>query len=85
MTGHEIQLQQVVLNLVMNAIEAMDSVPLGQRKLHVRTGLHESNGMKVSIEDTGNGIEPANLERVFQPMFTTKARGMGMGLRFAGR
>jgi C4-dicarboxylate-specific signal transduction histidine kinase len=79
-TGQEIQLQQVVLNLVMNAIEAMDSVPLGQRRLRVKTELRESVGVKVSIEDTGKGIEPSDFAHVFRPMFTTKARGMGMGL-----
>jgi signal transduction histidine kinase len=79
-SGHQVQLQQVVLNLAMNAIEAMDTLRLGQRELRVRTELHETGGVKVSVEDTGKGIAPADLERVFQPMVTTKATGMGIGL-----
>ncbi len=77
-TGDEVQLQQVVLNLVMNAIEAMQPVP--RRVLTVKSGQVNANMVQVSIEDTGTGVDPSNLDRIFSPLFTTKERGMGMGL-----
>jgi signal transduction histidine kinase len=76
--GNEVQLQQVILNLVMNAIESMDSAET--RVLSIKSGITGRNGVRVSIADTGSGIDQANLNRIFEPMFTTKARGMGMGL-----
>jgi signal transduction histidine kinase len=76
--GNEVQLQQVILNLVTNAIESMSS--LQTRVLRIKTELSQSNTVHVSIEDTGTGIEPSDVARLFKPMFTTKARGMGMGL-----
>jgi signal transduction histidine kinase len=76
--GYEVQLEQVILNLVMNGIESMNSVE--PRVLSIKSEITEHNGVRVSIADTGSGIDPANLNRVFKPMFTTKARGMGMGL-----
>jgi len=79
-TGNPIQLQQVVLNLVMNAIEAMHSALPGSRMLRVQSELTKSNEVYVSIEDNGTGITPSDRERIFKPLFTTKLRGMGMGL-----
>jgi signal transduction histidine kinase len=76
--GNEVQLQQVILNLVMNAIESMDSVET--RVLSIKSENTGHNGIRVSIADTGSGIDVANLNHLFEPMFTTKARGMGMGL-----
>src|SRR6516164_2607728 len=76
--GNEVQLQQVILNLVMNAIESMDSAET--RVLSIKSGITGRDGVRVSIADTGSGIDQANLNRIFEPMFTTKARGMGMGL-----
>ena len=76
--GNQVQLQQVILNLVMNAIESMSSSQT--RVLHIKTELSQSNTVHVSIEDTGTGIKSSDVARVFKPMFTTKARGMGMGL-----
>jgi signal transduction histidine kinase len=76
--GDKVQLQQVVLNLVMNAIEAMHSVQ--PRVLKIQTEQTGLGLVRVSIEDTGTGIDPSNLGRIFQPLFTTKATGMGMGL-----
>jgi signal transduction histidine kinase len=76
--GDKVQLQQVVLNLVMNAVEAMQSVRT--RVLKVKTDQTNPGMVRVSIEDTGTGIDPANIDRVFKPFFTTKANGMGMGL-----
>jgi signal transduction histidine kinase len=76
--GNEVQLQQVVLNLVMNAIEAMQTVE--SRMLTVRSCVSKPDFVHVSIEDTGTGVEPSNENRIFEPMFTTKERGMGIGL-----
>ena len=76
--GSEVQLQQVVLNLVMNAKDAMESAP--RRELLVRSERSEPGQLQVSIEDSGPGIPPSQLDKVFQPMFTTKSHGMGMGL-----
>ena len=77
--GNEVQLEQVILNLVMNAIESMGSAA-ESRVLSLKSESTEHNTVLVSIADTGSGIDIANLNRIFQPMFTTKARGMGMGL-----
>ena len=77
--GNEVQLRQVVLNLVMNAIELMASVA-ELRVLSIKSEFTEHNSVLVSIADTGSGIDVANLNRIFAPMFTTKTRGMGMGL-----
>ena len=76
--GNQVQLQQVILNLVMNAVEAMSSSQT--RVLHIKTELSQSNKLRLSIEDTGTGIKPSDVDRLFKPMFATKARGMGMGL-----
>jgi signal transduction histidine kinase len=76
--GDKVQLQQVVLNLVMNAIESMHSVQ--PRVLKIQTEQTGADLVHVSIEDTGTGIDASNLERIFKPLFTTKANGMGMGL-----
>jgi C4-dicarboxylate-specific signal transduction histidine kinase len=76
--GNEVQLQQVILNLVINAIESMNSAE--PRVLSIKSETTGHNGVRVSIADTGSGIDLANLNRLFKPMFTTKARGMGMGL-----
>jgi len=76
----DIQLQQVLLNLVMNAIDAMASAKTSMRELRVSSALSRPGTVHVTVEDSGPGIGPSNLERIFDPMFTTKARGMGMGL-----
>ena len=72
--GNQVQLQQVILNLVMNAIESMSSSQT--RVLRIKTALSQTNTVYVSIEDTGMGIKESDLARLFQPMFTTKERGM---------
>ncbi len=77
-TGNEVQLQQVILNLVMNAIEAMHSTQ--RRELRIQSRLSKPDTVHVSIEDTGTGVDPSKLDQLFKPLFTTKARGMGMGL-----
>ena len=76
--GDTVQLQQVVLNLIMNGIEAMHSVR--PRVLKVQTDPTSSGMVRVLIEDTGTGIDPSNLDRIFKSLFTTKSNGMGMGL-----
>src|SRR6478736_2888853 len=76
--GNQVQLQQVILNLIMNAIESMGSVET--RVLRIKTELSQPNTVHVSIEDTGTGVNPSDVDRLFKPLFTTKARGMGMGL-----
>ena len=76
--GDKVQLQQVVLNLVMNAIEAMYSVQ--SRVLKIQTKQIGPGLLHVSVEDTGTGIDPSNLEQIFKTLFTTKANGIGMGL-----
>jgi C4-dicarboxylate-specific signal transduction histidine kinase len=76
--GDGVQLQQVVLNLVMNAIEAMQSVV--PRILSIRSCVSKRNFVHVAVEDTGTGIDPSDHDHIFNPMFTTKQRGMGIGL-----
>jgi C4-dicarboxylate-specific signal transduction histidine kinase len=76
--GDKVQLQQVLLNLVMNAIESMHAVQ--PRVLKIQTEQTGAGLVHVSIEDTGTGIDASNLDRMFKPLFTTKANGMGMGL-----
>ena len=74
-----IQLQQVALNLIMNAAEAMAEKSPGDRKMILRTQARDQH-IRVSVRDFGRGIDPKNLERLFQPFFTTKRTGLGMGL-----
>jgi signal transduction histidine kinase len=73
-----VQVQQVVLNLVMNAIESMHS--LQPRVLKIQSERCQPDLVHVSIEDTGTGVDPSDVDRIFKPLFTTKTRGMGMGL-----
>src|SRR5499427_7179609 len=75
-----VQLQQVIFNLVTNAIEAMSSTAAGARVLRLRSEATETGECIVAIEDSGPGIEPETLKRIFEPFFTSKSKGMGMGL-----
>ncbi|MGB6348730.1 MAG: MASE4 domain-containing protein [Pseudolabrys sp.] len=75
-----IQLQQIVLNLVKNSIEAMSSVPSGSRHVRVVTRLSENSTVFLSVQDSGHGITEEDQDRVFDPFFTTKPTGMGLGL-----
>ena len=77
--GDRIQLQQVLLNLITNAIEAMATVD-GPRVLAVSSNVRDDGGVMISIADTGTGIGAQDVQRVFNPLFTTKSGGMGMGL-----
>jgi len=75
-----VQLQQVLLNLVMNAVEAMSSVENGERSLLVKAAFHGSSDVVIVVEDSGPGIDPNDMDRIFDPFFTTKSHGMGLGL-----
>jgi signal transduction histidine kinase len=77
--GDRVQLQQVLLNLIANAIDAMAAND-GPRVLSMKSKVHDSGGVMVSVEDNGMGVEPKDFDRIFDPRFTTKAHGMGMGL-----
>jgi C4-dicarboxylate-specific signal transduction histidine kinase len=79
-TGDRVQLQQVVLNLILNGIDAMKVVTDRPRELTVSSGPTEPDGVLVSVEDTGIGLDPAIAPRIFEPFFTTKSDGLGMGL-----
>jgi PAS domain S-box-containing protein len=79
--GDRVQLQQVILNLIMNAIEAMSEVSEGSRKLLISTSQGGTpEGVIVSVRDSGPGLKPESLDRLFDPFYTTKPDGMGMGL-----
>jgi PAS domain S-box-containing protein len=78
--GDKIQLQQVMLNLLVNGMEAMATVRDRARVLIVRTQSHEADGVLVAIEDAGVGIKPENTDRLFSAFYTTKPDGLGMGL-----
>jgi PAS domain S-box-containing protein len=79
-SADRVQLQQVIFNLITNAIEAMDTVIDRTRSLRVTSKLKGSDGVVVKIADTGTGIAPENIDRIFDTFFTTKSHGMGMGL-----
>jgi signal transduction histidine kinase len=78
--GDRVQLQQVVLNLVMNAVEAMRTVGERPRQLVIRTQEDEGNLVRISVQDSGIGLDPQSMERIFDAFYTTKSGGMGMGL-----
>jgi signal transduction histidine kinase len=78
--GDRVQLQQVMLNLIVNAIQSMSGVEDGNRELHVSTVSIEPEGMCVAVRDTGPGLSPQSLSRLFEPFYTTKPEGMGLGL-----
>jgi PAS domain S-box-containing protein len=78
--GDRVQLQQVVLNLIVNAVQAMGTLAQGPRELFVTTAHAELNGVLVAVKDSGPGLTPANLEQLFAPFYTTKPDGLGMGL-----
>jgi signal transduction histidine kinase len=80
--GILVQLQQVILILVVNAMDAMSDLPGGQRKLAIATG-RAGNFAQASVSDTGPGVPPDKLKEIFVPFFSTKAQGMGMGLSIA--
>ena len=78
--GDRTQLQQVILNLILNATEAMSGIHEGTRELRINTEREAAGGVLVTVRDSGPGLDPADTERVFTAFYTTKPKGMGMGL-----
>jgi signal transduction histidine kinase len=79
-SGDRVHLQQVLLNLIVNAMDAVDGAGEGERRVTVRTRLANDDHIECAVSDTGPGIPPEQLAGVFDPFFTTKEAGMGMGL-----
>src|SRR6516225_5074672 len=79
-SANVVQLRQVMVNLITNAADAMSTVMDRERLLRLRTQAHEADGLLMTVEDTGSGIDPQHADRIFEPFFTTKPQGMGMGL-----
>jgi C4-dicarboxylate-specific signal transduction histidine kinase len=79
--GDRVQLQQVILNLIVNAVQAMSGVGEGARELQISIdAVPSEGGVRVGVRDTGPGLSPESLSRLFEPFYTTKPEGMGMGL-----
>jgi C4-dicarboxylate-specific signal transduction histidine kinase len=78
--GDRVQLQQVLVNLVLNGIEAMNDVAGRERRLVIRSNMQNPDQVLVAVQDSGSGIDPNDQKRIFDAFFTTKAQGMGMGL-----
>ncbi|SDS53730.1 AAA family ATPase [Bradyrhizobium canariense] len=78
--GDRVELQQVAANLILNAIEAMSGTTEGPRELLIRTAMADCDGVLVAVIDSGPGLLPASLERLFEPFYTTKPDGLGIGL-----
>ncbi len=78
--GDKVQLQQVLLNLVMNGIQAMATSPDRRRELTISIARARQDYAEITVEDTGPGLDPAIAKRIFDPFFTTKPDGLGMGL-----
>ncbi|HZD85797.1 MAG TPA: ATP-binding protein, partial [Gemmatimonadaceae bacterium] len=79
-TGDRIQLQQVILNLLLNASDAMSEVDSRPRQLVIMTEQDGGNRVRLSVRDTGVGFDPESVDRLFEAFYTTKSSGMGMGL-----
>jgi len=78
--GHRGQLQEVLVNLLQNAIEAMNTVRAGRRRVWLKTERHGDDAIVVEVKDSGPGIDPGNLNGIFDAFFTTKSHGTGLGL-----
>jgi C4-dicarboxylate-specific signal transduction histidine kinase len=78
--GDRVELQQVILNLVINAMEAIDSAKGGQREINIRSEPERGDGIRVTVEDSGPGVDPANAANLFETFFSTKDGGIGLGL-----
>jgi PAS domain S-box-containing protein len=79
-TGDRIQLQQVIINLIMNGIEAMENITERAREIVIRSNRSENNRIAVEVQDAGVGVDPARIDILFGAFFTTKPKGLGMGL-----
>jgi signal transduction histidine kinase len=75
-----VQLQQVVLNLVMNGMDAIDSAGNAEKVLFIKSSKEPEAGISIQVEDTGVGLLAGSADKIFDPFFTTKAQGIGMGL-----
>ena len=78
--GDRVQLQQVVLNIMLNAFDAMKECPASERKVKLQAGAHGEELIKVAVTDCGTGLSGDNLDKIFQPFYTSKRDGLGMGL-----
>jgi signal transduction histidine kinase len=78
--GDRVQIQQVIVNLIVNAVQAMGGDGDSRRELQISTETDEAEGVRIAVRDTGPGLAPESLPRLFEPFYTTKAEGMGMGL-----
>jgi signal transduction histidine kinase len=78
--GDRVQIQQVMVNLIVNAVQAMSGDGESRRELQISTETDEAEGVRVGVRDTGPGLALESLPRLFEPFYTTKAEGMGMGL-----
>ena len=78
--GDRVELEQVVLNLIMNALEAMSAIGDRPRELVIRTQSGEVDQVRVTVQDSGIGLDPQSMGRIFDAFYTTKSQGMGMGL-----
>ena len=78
--GDRVQLQQVILNLILNALEAMNRIPAGPREFIISSAKNDSKGVLITVQDSGIGLAPDNLDLLFNAFYTTKPDGMGMGL-----
>jgi PAS domain S-box-containing protein len=78
--GDRIPLQQVILNLILNADEAMSGIDEGAREMRISTGREDSNGVLVTVRDFGPGLDPESVDHLFEAFYTTKPDGLGMGL-----
>ena len=78
--GDRVQLQQVLLNVILNAVEALSGVSAGARELRIGTGPDAAGGVLVTVQDSGPGLQPESVDRLFDAFYTTKPGGMGMGL-----
>jgi len=78
--GDRVQLQQVVLNLVLNGVEAMSAVTEGDRRLVIRSGRDDPDKVCVTVQDSGVGLSPQDVKRIFDAFYTTKSEGLGLGL-----
>jgi C4-dicarboxylate-specific signal transduction histidine kinase len=74
------QLQQVIINLIMNSIDAMEDIAERRREILVQSNLSENRQITLTVRDSGVGVDPGQIEKLFQPFFTTKPKGLGMGL-----
>ncbi|HLA28746.1 MAG TPA: PAS domain-containing protein [Syntrophales bacterium] len=78
--GDRIELQQVIMNLILNGCDSLVNVDLKRRQMHIRTSVDEPNSIVVAVQDSGAGLDSTEINRVFEPFYTTKPEGLGMGL-----